>query len=478
MIYLPIAVFWGLALWALFSARPALLYLFFAAMPFGSFAVLPTALTGGLTFTALPVVTLLLILRTFARRDGPGVALGMALRLNRLLLLFLFGIVAVIVTLFMPRVFAGMIQIVPIRGDLDQVAPLAPSPQNLSQLFYLVIAVASVFAFARLLQSEWVRQQAFQAMCLGGFLTVLTGLLDFASSYVPITPLLALFRTASYALITDLEVFGSKRVTGLMPEASAYGGVCIAFLCGLYFYRRAMTSARFRDVYVPVVLALLLLCIWLSKSSGAYIGLVLFFVVAAVEWAMRSHARGSDYRRGLAGELGIVICFVIAASLVLLLKPDLLEPVYQLLDRMVFQKGDSDSYQQRGMWRDVALGSVLQSYGLGIGLGSARTSSSIVAVLSGTGIPGAFLFYAFLVQSLLRGNGAATQEVRLIHSAFRFSFIPGFIVGGMVGDADFGGMMAFGFGLVAALSIRSSRKQMAGRLVDLLPVTDINGVRV
>ena len=461
MTLLPILVFWALLAWGMAGPRSVLLYLFFATMPFGAFAVLPTGLTGGLTFTSTPMVALALVLRTFVRPGGAGALLGMALRPERLLLLAAFGVVAVIVTLFMPRLFAGVIEVVPVRGDLDQTVPLRPNQQNISQLAYLLIALASVFAFARLLRDPRLRQHAYRALCLGGAVAVLTGLLDLASGSLPLNGLLAPFRTASYALAVDVEVLGGKRVVGLMPEASAYGGLCLGFLCAIHFYRRAMWQGAVRDIAAPLLVLALIGCIWLARSSGAYVGFAVFVMLAVVDWCLRLGARGRGARRGVAGELGFVVVLVIGLCLVVIVTPHALDPLYELVDRMVLQKGSSESFEQRGMWRRVAFEGLLSSQGLGLGLGSARTSSSLVAILSGTGLLGGVLYYGFFLQCLLRTGRDRTGEASFVFSAFRFAAIPGFVVGLMVGSADFGGMLAFGFGLVSALAdeVRSAARR-------------------
>ncbi|GGC13382.1 hypothetical protein GCM10011494_35280 [Novosphingobium endophyticum] len=461
MNYVPIILFWALALWGSGSRRPVLIYLFFATMPFGAFAAIPTALTGGLTFTATPLITLLIILRTFLNPQGPATALTMALLPQRLMLLFLFWLVAAITTAFMPRLFENAVMVVPIRGILSETAPLRPSAQNLSQFAYLTIAVFSVFAFARLLQCPIVRQHALKAMCLGGAVTAATGFLDHASHFLPLEPLLAPFRTASYALVTDVEVLGAKRVAGLMPEASAFGGLCLAFMGALYFYRRAIFDDTVRNVWVPVVLAMLAVCAWLSTSSGTYVGVRLLMVVAAQEWFLRANTRGrtrSIYRRGLGGELSVVVAMAAGIALVLIVWPQALDPVYALIDRMVLQKTSSNSYAERGMWRSVAWASLLETHGFGVGLGGTRASSSLVAIFSGTGIIGGMLYCAFVLQSLLRPTAGAPVETQLIVSAFRFSFVPSFVVTLMVGDADFGGINAFGFGITAALAIANAER--------------------
>lgn len=461
MNYLPIALFWTLALWGAASRGPVLIYLFFATMPFGAFAAMPTQLTGGLTFTATPLVMLLIVLRTFLNRQGPATLLTMALMPQRLMLLFLFWLVAGITTAFMPRLFEGAAMVVPVRGVLSEAAPLRPTMQNLSQFAYLTISVFSVFAFARLLQSPIMRQHALKAMCLGGAATAVTGLLDYASQFLPLDSLFAPFRTASYALATEVEVLGAKRVVGLMPEASAFGGLCLGFAGALYFYRRAIFDGTIRDICVPAVIVLLTICAWLSTSSGTYVGLFVLALVAALEWLLRANVSlrvHSIYRRGLGGELAVVAGAVTGAALLLIVWPQVLDPLYSLIDRMVLQKSSSDSYAERGMWRSVALSSLLDTYGFGVGLGGTRASSSLVAIFSSSGIVGGTLYCAFMLQNLLRPTAGAPVETQLIVSAFRFSFIPTFVVTLMVGDADFGGMIAFGYGITTALTIANARR--------------------
>jgi hypothetical protein len=458
---IPILIFWVLAIWGAASRRPVLIYLFFATMPFGAFAAIPTALTGGLTLTATPIVTLLIVLRTFLNRQGPATFLTLAILPQRLMLLFLFWIVAAIVTAFMPRLFENAVMVVPIRGDLSATAPLRPTMQNLSQFAYLTIAVLSVFAFAQILQSPTARQTALKAMCLGGAITAATGLLDYASQFVPLDAILTPFRTATYALAIDVEVLGAKRVVGLMPEASAFGGLCLALMGALYFYRRAIADDTVRNLWAPAVLGALALCAWLSTSSGTYVGMFLLAVVAALEWLLRANSKShphSLYRRGLLGELSLVTAVTCGLAALLIAWPHAFDPIYSLIDRMVLQKTSSSSFAERGMWRSIAGSSLLDTYGFGVGLGGTRASSSLVAIFSGTGILGGMLYYAFVLQSLLRPTANAPVEDQLTVAAFRFSFIPTFIVTLMVGDSDFGGVIAFGFGITTALAIVQTKR--------------------
>ena len=468
-----VGLFWLLALWGLVSRKPVLLYMFFSCMGFGAMAVVPPAYTGGLTFIATPILLLLIIVRAFFSRSGPDFLLTSALRFNRLALLFLFWVVAMLVTFTMPRLFAGEVEVVPIRGELYTTTLLEPTPQNVSQAVYITISILGVFAFARILRSRGDRQHALKAMVFGGFVTAMTGMLDFSTQYLPIGWLLDPLRTATYQMATNIEVMGGKRVVGLMPEASSFGGLCLAMLSATIFYRRAISDPRVRNIYSPIVIALLLLCCWLAKSSGTYLGMSVLGVVLVAEGLLRAYSRGQTrqlYRQDLIGELSIIIGLFGLALVVFILDPAILQPAFDLIDRMVLQKTESASYEERGMWRRVALESIFTTGGLGVGLGGTRASSSFVAIFSSTGLLGGLLYYGFVVQTLLRKSTHMDWEGQFILAAFRFSFIPSFVVSLLVGGTDFGAMLAFGYGIVTATAFSQSnlaarrREQLQKRL--------------
>lgn len=464
MIYVPLAIFWMLFGWAMFSKRPVVLYLFFASIPVGAFATIPTNLTAGVTLTATPMISALLIGKVFLDRKGPDFLLTSALRPGRMLLLFLFWVVAVVTTMFMPRIFMGDIRIVPIRGDLGETMALFPTPQNITQVVYMTISVLTVFAFARILQSRDDRQHALKALVLGGAVAVFTGLLDFATQFAPIEPLLTPWRTASYALATNVEVFGSKRVVGLMPEASAFGGVALAMLCALIFLRRVIQSARVRNFYAPIVIGGLVLCVWLAKSSGAYLGLAVLVLLILSEAMFRAFSRGGQrklHRQDLVGEFMLVLGIVVVAGIFVILQPTIMDPIYAIVDRMVLSKTESGSFEERGFWRATAIEALFASHGLGVGLGGTRSSSSVVAIFAGTGFLGGLLFYGFVLQTLLRRSRHMDWEGQFVISAVRFAFIPPFVVSMMVGGANFGPMNAFFLGIVTATVI--SRSNLARR---------------
>jgi hypothetical protein len=459
---IPIAVFWSVAAWCLFQRKHALLYLFFASMPFGSFAAVPTLLTGGLTLTPTPIVALLLIARQLGGAGGLTQALDAALKSSGLLLLFLFWVVAGIATVFMPRFFAGVVEIVPVRaGALADTALLVPTTQNLSQLVYVSISVLTVFTFARLLRAPAMREHALAALCLGAAMTVFTGGLDLASQYLPLQPMLELFRTASYALLTDVEILSSKRVVGLMPEASSFGGLALTFLASLYFFRRAMPQGHLRDRGVPVLMGLLLLLVWLSTSSAAYLGLGLFGAAAAGEWCWRLWAAGRNplLHRGIAIEFWLGVAVMFTLLLIFIAAPRLLAPMREMFDVMVLQKSSTDSFEERSMWTRVSWEALLATHGLGVGLGGTRASNFAVALASNAGLLGAAFYVLFVLQTLaVRRAPQGDAEGHALLSAVRWSYLPPFFASLMIGTTpDFGLFNAFLYGIAVAVARKGTQ---------------------
>lgn len=458
---IPIAIFWSAALWCLLKRKQAMLYLFFVSLPFGSFAVIPTQVTGGLTLTPTPIVALLLIARELCNMRGLTQALHAALQRTALLSLFAFWVVAVVATLFMPRFFAGMVEVVPVRaGALSDTTLLVPTTQNFSQLIYMTISVLAVFAFARMFRAADMRRHAMSGLFVGATVTAITGALDLASQYLPIGPALEVFRTASYELLTDVEILSSKRVVGLMPEASAYGTLSLTFLAALYFFRRAMPAGIKRDRLVPGLMGVLLLLIWLSTSSAAYMGLGLLGAAAAADWFFRANAPShqSHLRRGLATEFGLAAIALCGLLMVVLAKPGLFAPMQEMFDLMVLQKSSSSSFEERSMWTQVSLNALLQTHGLGVGLGGTRASNFAVALASNAGVLGATLYFTFVLQCLVfRKPPPGDARGSALLSGIRWTYVPGFFTGLMIATTpDFGLFNAFLFGLATAITCRRS----------------------
>ncbi|WP_242224484.1 hypothetical protein [Shinella zoogloeoides] len=449
---IPVIVFWGLLLVGMFSRGPFIFYLLFGSMAFGAFAVIPPEFTQGLSFTPPPIIALAIILIYGGGTKGLSRMLDIALRPSQCLLLFLFWIVAIWVTLFMPRIFAGAVTIIPMKLEGSTSGdPLYPTMQNISQLMYLTISIVTVFACALAFRTASTRQHLLAALCVGGAVIVLTGILDL----VGLGPYLDMFRTAQYGYLTDVEIADVKRIVGLMSEASAYGSTAVAFLSAIYFFRRAIVSPWLRLYGAPCLIVLLSLFSLLSTSSAAYAGLGVFACVAAAEWFWRllMTDQGSQAREGLVAEFWVVVLGLAAIYVLMLTYPAIFDPFLKLIDTIIFKKTASDSFEERSMWTAVSLQALWDTWGLGVGVGATRASNGFVAVFSNSGIAGGLFYYGFMLQTFLRRArpGAAVDAAML--NAVRFYMPPVFITGVLAGtSADFGIMNACIYAMAASIA--------------------------
>src|SRR5690606_20529052 len=142
----------------------------------------------------------------------------------------------------------------------------------------------------------------------------------------------------------------------------------------------------------------------LSTSSAAYAGLGVFGSAAATEWSWRllTAREGSRAREGLVVEFWVILLGLTAIYLLALTFPALFNPFLQLIDTIIFQKTESDSFEERSMWTAVSLAALVDTWGLGVGMGSTRASNGIVAVFSNSGVVGGLLYYGFMLQTFLR----------------------------------------------------------------------------
>jgi hypothetical protein len=454
---LPIALYWGFALTGLFSRKPILLWLFFVSLPFGSMVVVPTNLTAGLSLTPQSMTAMLIVVHEFLlRRSGPGAFATLALRGSGLAL-FLFWIVCIVVTLFAPRLFAGLIEVVPMNATglgFMNTAPLVPTKQNFSQLAYITVSIFAVFAFARIF-CDGVRLQILtRGIMITGLIVIVTGLLDFASTYVPIGPLLQPFRTAEYAILDSVTIGNeTKRVIGLMPEASSYGGLTLIVLSLLWFLRRAIpeTKTKRRADGIMAGLALMLV---MSTSSAGYVGIAVLLTIIGLEWGVRA-ARGKrsgPTLRGIQGEFILALVGLGALATIVIAAPQMFDPIIERLNAIIFTKTESLSYLERSMWTRTSYEAGWSSYLIGVGLGSTRASNFAAALFGSAGLLGIMFYFGFVAQRLIQATRSPDPVAQAVSSALKWSFFPPFLVSLLVATTpDFGTIEALRWGILLAL---------------------------
>jgi hypothetical protein len=147
---------------------------------------------------------------------------------------------------------------------------------------------------------------------------------------------------------------------------------------------------------LDIVLGLgLELMTYLSTSSGAVAGLGLM-VVAQLWFMLSSSLASADRGERVQAQVEVLAALVVlaAVAIYLIMAPDILGRLYDVIDRLVLKKGESASYIERSGWTRDTFHAVMMTWGYGIGAGASRASNWAVAVLAASGMVGAALMGA------------------------------------------------------------------------------------
>jgi hypothetical protein len=312
-----------------------------------------------------------------------------------LMCLVLYGVITGIV---MPRLLAESTQIIPLGiseyANTGSTVPLGPVSSNFTQGVYLV---ADLFCFTMIVAIAST-QAGFVAIA-GALVANAAGNVLFASldlgTYATGTPwILDFMRNAQYTLHHEEQVSGLKRIVGSFTEASSFarstlgalGFTGTLWLCGR---RPALTGA--------LAVASLFLVV-LSTSSTGLAGTPPMLLILYATALMRCGVNLSKPFSSAA-----VMCaplLVVAVIVATQLDDEASKPIRDYIDLLIFSKSGSSSGVERDSWNTFALQNFFDSYGLGVGLGTVRTSSLPLALLSNVGVPG-FIFYVLFVTSAL-----------------------------------------------------------------------------
>jgi len=308
-----------------------------------------------------------------------------------------------------PRLMAGGIEIIPLGtseyATTGSTVPLGPVSSNMTQSIYLT-ADMICFVFVVAIAST---EEGFRAV-VGGLIAyvvanIFFAMLDLATYATGTQDLLAFMRNARYTLHIEEEVSGLKRIVGSFTEASAFARTtlgCLAFtgtlwLCG---WRPALTGALAATSLVLVVV---------STSSAGLAGLPVVLVLLYVA-ALRLNAR----RASFGGAAFILLAPLLAGIgiVAVLLNGDASAAIGDYIDTVVLNKFNTDSGIQRSSWNTIAFQNFVDSWGLGVGLGTVRTSSLLVALLSNLGVLGVAFYGLFAYSAFLRPHGGTPAGSR------------------------------------------------------------------
>jgi len=329
-----------------------------------------------------------LALRAIGSKTWRGPEMGLAATKNAWLILYC--LYCAVTALVLPRMFAGLIDLIPMGQSELGFVPLRVTAQNTTQAVYLLgtgFGAVCATLFSTQKNSPTV---IVITLVVVTWIHALTGLLDVALNAVHIEGAFDFARTGAYAQL-DQGVGGFHRISALCNEPSVYatiGSSYFVFMCELWL--RGISPKQTGPAALIMVLILAI-----STSSTAYVFILCY---GAILLARTAIVRGSIGLRHAGVILGLGIAGLAITLSVMLLDPHLATEVARTIAELTIGKTQSQSGIERGLWAKQGLDAMVFSHGLGVGVGSFRSSSLFTAVLGSVGPAGLIVLLGYCAQ--------------------------------------------------------------------------------
>jgi hypothetical protein len=312
--------------------------------------------------------------------------------------------------LLWPRLWAGEVLVYGVdrlSGDLAvKEMSLRPGSGNITQTAYVLGSTMGFVCMRRLISRDAIDFFG-RAVLLLGAVDCGAALLNLAEFYLHLPPMLVYVRTANYAMFGAYEEAGLMRIQGTFAETSAFA----SFSLPLFAFAMTLWVRQYESRYAGAVAGILLTLLLLSTSGTAYVGMSMYMSTFLVRMFWKGLTRGQipQWRvfclLGLGGVAWLLAIFVFETKLA--------GGIEHLVDRAVFGKLASKSGIERAAWNSSAWSAFVETYGLGVGLGSTRASSWLMSLLASLGVMGVLLFgrFLFVLYSLRPRRGEALHPV-------------------------------------------------------------------
>ena len=409
-------IFGGLGLVVLQRNYAFAIYAMICCCVFAAAAVFE--LPGGQTILVANFLLLFFGLRVLMK-CGPGPVLAAYRPLGAGFFLLLFACYCVFSVVVLLPAFEGRVTVfalAQVNGTMSYVLqPLYRTGTNFSQLIYNIGNLAAFgFGFA-VFRLRGAYTTVARALLLLAGLNILFGLADLATWVTHTPDALKFIKNGNFTYLDTAELNGIKRISGSFSEASGFAGFTLRLFAISFSFWLERYASRISGAIAGISLVLLAI----STSTTAYIGLAGALAITLGPNFIRPLAHGLPVKR-LPALATLAAVSSVSLFCLVVLKPSVFKPVQELFDSVLFHKLDSDSGVERGSWNAQAFRVFLDTGGLGAGVGSTRTSSSVMALLSNVGLPGALFYGMFAFRALsARYRDTLSREDRLIVKACR-----------------------------------------------------------
>jgi hypothetical protein len=301
--------------------------------------------------------------------------------------LLLFGGIAIISTLTLPIVFAGTPIYDPKIGIDDGLfirPPLSFGVNNIAQAVFVAWHIGTAFALLRIKSSEVITQKFYIFVFYVGLFFI------FVQSFSSLTgipyPDTLIRNNPGYEISGAQLISHGVRCPGTFTEPSYAGTFFLMYCVGFLVEYLEGKGGIFR-----IILALI--ATGLIASSGALLALVICLSGLTIRYFP---FRFPWYIKvGRAKRLASISSLVLPPLLLVLV----VSASYRdTIVGLTVSKGDTGSFANRTASDLYALQLLVQTHGIGVGLGSNRASSLLTTLLSTIGVMGALSFGVFYVK--------------------------------------------------------------------------------
>lgn len=307
------------------------------------------------------------------------------IRVGRLnLLIIAICIVGVLVTLFAPRLFAGEVLVIPLDAVVSNVGvlnrimttPLRPTGTNISQLIYHLLYFMGLACLCGLAVRAGLERLSMALKLAAGINIALVVLAQVLGPQI-----LDAFFTASYTDLREARAFGTYRAVGGFREAARQGqfaAMCFGYFMTAYVLSRGTLNGWLAFGSLAVAA--------LAFSSTALLGVI--FATFAILWLVFVLGLRGEVNRGMFSRVGFVVASAsVAAVVVLLAGGGAAEDfVADLVTGLTVGKLASASGIERLALFAISVDVVVQTYGIGCGLGCTRGNGLWLVIAANGGL--------------------------------------------------------------------------------------------
>ncbi|MBS1103234.1 O-antigen ligase family protein [Gluconobacter sp. Dm-62] len=381
--------------------------------------------------------------------------------------LFLAFLWAILGSIIFPRLFEGKVLVWPQK--LDEIAvrmPLSPQRGNMTQDAYLVLnLVMFVMTVLFLTRREADPSRLYRAYLIGAMLACVVGFWEMAHRLIGSIPFpKTLFYSNPGWAVLDTQMSGPvPRINSTFTEPAA----CATFLIGTLYSTVWSTLRGYGGWLTRLMLVMSVLCLLMTTSTTGYIAMLIGLMLLVI-YALVSRKRQLFRRLMLFIGAG-VLCMGFTTFALAAFAPDVIKGAAAVLLETQ-EKKQSASYEERTQKDTDSYQLALETYGLGTGWGSNRSSSLLPGFLSTIGVVGILALVVWngrLFTTIFRTLKAAANEqsldawmIEATVTALLGRTIATLISGPVLGTMDFYVLLAV---LVSSLVRIQTRKGKTGR---------------